>query len=445
MTTDLLMPALSPTMEQGTIAKWLVREGDRIAPGDLLAEIETDKATMEMEASDGGVILAIMVAEGSDEVKVGTPIARLGTGDEASPSPSPTPSPGPSAGEAEEQIIDRLEEPTSATAGLTDPAEDTMPVSPPLSLSIQDPAVASTPLARKLASALGADLSSIKGTGQDGSVRFVDVRGPSPQRPDDADPPRSRVTEVVPALPSRAPASSTSQPNSFLAPYRSERLSSMRRTIARRLTEAKQTVPHFYLGVDCRIDALLDLRARLNGEIASSGVKVSVNDFLIKALAHALVQVPAANVCFGDDALHVFERVDVAIAVAIEGGLLTPVITDAAGRSISSIARAARTFAEDARAGRLAPETMHGGTVSLSNLGMFGMSEIIPILNPPQAMIVGVGAGEEKWVPEDGRGVVAKIMRATGSFDHRAIDGATAAEAMQAFRRAVENPFEILC
>ena len=343
MTTDLLMPALSPTMEQGTIAKWLVREGDRIAPGDLLAEIETDKATMEMEASDGGVILAIMVAEGSDEVKVGTPIARLGTGDEASPSPSPspTPSPGPSAGEAEEQIIDRLEEPTSATAGLTDPAEDTMPVSPPLSLSIQDPAVASTPLARKLASALGADLSSIKGTGQDGSVRFVDVRGPSPQRPDDADPPRSRVTEVVPALPSRAPASSTSQPNSFLAPYRSERLSSMRRTIARRLTEAKQTVPHFYLGVDCRIDALLDLRTRLNGEIAASGVKVSVNDFLIKALAHALVQVPAANVCFGDDALHVFERVDVAIAVAIEGGLLTPVITDVC-RSLYIFDRARR-------------------------------------------------------------------------------------------------------
>ncbi|AMK25974.1 dihydrolipoamide acetyltransferase family protein [Sphingobium sp. TKS] len=430
MPIELKMPALSPTMEKGTLARWLVAEGDMVKPGDPVAEVETDKATMEIEAADGGRIASLVIAEGTDDVAVGTVIALIAESGDAVPEP------------VLEQAV-----PVPAAAG---PVEATPVASMPAQAPVQPrhaPEVAAprarlspaervkvSPLALRIAGAKGINLDGISGTGPNGRIVRADLGIGSlvTSRPDAV--PQAIAVQPAPAIAS-PPAG---------VPAQSVKLSSMRKTIARRLTEAKQTVPHFYLTARCNLDPLLKLRGELNAGLASRGVKLSVNDMLIKAMALALVEVPDANVQFGGDELHRFGRVDISMAVAIDGGLVTPVIQGADTLSLSAIATASKMLAIKARDGKLLPEEYQGGTASISNLGMFGIDEIFPVINPPQALILGVGAGVEQPWKVDGKIGLATIVAATASFDHRAIDGAVAARFIQALRALVEEPVRIL-
>ena len=437
MPIELKMPALSPTMEEGTLAKWLVKEGDTVASGDLLAEIETDKATMEFEAVDEGVIVKLLVAEGADGVKVGTVIAIIAEeGEDASaaaapaapaaepaaaPASAPAPSPAPTPAAAA---------PTAAPAPA--PAADT------------GDRIKASPLARRLAAAAGVDLASLSGSGPKGRIVKADVdAGPKAQpaaAPAPAAAPKADApAPVAAAKPAPAPAAAPAG-----VPSETVKLSNMRKTIARRLAESKQTVPHFYLTVDCNLDALLKLRGELNAGLESRGIKLSVNDLLIKALGVALAEVPDANVQFGGDTLLKFGRSDISMAVAIPGGLITPVITDVANKPLSRIATEAKDLAARARDGKLAPEEYQGGTASISNLGMFGIKQFDAVINPPQAMILAVGAGEPRPYVVGKELTIATVMTATGSFDHRAIDGAVGAQLMAAFKRLVERPIGML-
>jgi pyruvate dehydrogenase E2 component (dihydrolipoamide acetyltransferase) len=427
MPIDIQMPALSPTMEKGTLAKWLVGIGDRIKAGDLIAEIETDKATMEFEAIDDGVVAELVIAEGSEDVPVGTVIARIAGEGEAVAAPAaaapPTPEPAPAAPPA----------PVAATPVAVAAAPAAKPAQTGLAIDAASN-VRASPLARRLAAAKGIDLSAIAGSGAGGKIVRQDVIGPD------------IVAAPVPAAAAAAASTPAAEilPPPDGVPHRTTKLSGMRKTIARRLTQSKQTVPHFYLSVHCNLDPLLKLRAALNADLAAAGIKLSVNDLLVKALASALTEVPAANVQYGGDTLYEFDRVDVSMAVAIPGGLVTPVIRDVGGKSVSRIAAEAKAIAAKARDGKLAPEDYQGGTVSISNLGMFGISEMLPVINPPQAMILGVASGEQRpWVV-DGAVVPATVMTATASFDHRAIDGATGAEVLARFRQLVETPMTII-
>ena len=402
MAVELKMPALSPTMEKGTLARWLVAVGDTVRPGDMIAEIETDKATMEYEAIDAGVIAALLVSAGSENVKVGTPIAMLGE-----------------AGE-----VPVVAAPIVAAPAPVAPAPVATPVRP------ASAALSASPLARRIADASGIALAALTGSGPHGKIVKADLG----------------LASRIPATPASAvstPAAVVHAPPAGV-PVETARLSGMRKTIARRLSEAKATVPHFYLTARCRLDALLSLRGELNDALAARGVRLSVNDLLIKAMACAMQQVPDVNVQFGGDDLHRFGRVDIAMAVAIEGGLVTPVIRDVGARSLSAIAIASKMLAEKARAGKLKPEDYQGGTASLSNLGMFGIDEMIPVINPPQALILGIGAGISQPWNVDGQIALATIMAATASFDHRAIDGAAAARFMAALREAIESPLLLL-
>lgn len=420
MTIELKMPALSPTMEKGTLAKWLVQVGDRVRPGDLVAEIETDKATMEFEAVDKGRLAAILVPEGTDDVLVGTVIATLDEMDADAPA------------EAVPQLLVPAE---AAAPSVTAPAAEAARTSPPL---LSGAAVAPrarpadkvkvSPLAARIAEARGIDLASLTGTGPNGRIVRADL-GLSPVV---ATQPVAAATPVGVHAP---PAG---------VPLEAVKLSGMRKTIARRLTLAKQTVPHFYLSVDVRLDALLKLRAELNAALAGEGVKLSVNDFLIKALARALEEVPDANVQFAGDELYRFGQIDVSVAVALDDGLVTPVIADVGAKRLSAIAKEVQALAALARAGKLLSEQYQGGTVSLSNLGMFGVERIFPVINPPQAMILGVGAAQERIVPVDRLPVVATMLTLTASFDHRAIDGAVGARTMAALRAALASPLQML-
>jgi pyruvate dehydrogenase E2 component (dihydrolipoamide acetyltransferase) len=431
MAIELKMPALSPTMEKGTLAKWLVAEGDRVKPGDLIAEIETDKATMEFEAVDEGRISSLIVPEGTDNVAVGTVIALLAGEGEAAPEPV-------------------LEEAVSATAGLVEAAQP--PEATPLPAAAPRPEHAAevsaprtrltpadrikvSPLAMRIAEAKGTSLDGITGTGPNGRIIRADLD--------------IGTLVAPPAVPgaatvAAAPVAAVAPPPTGV-PVESIKLSSMRKTIARRLTESKQTVPHFYLTVRCNLDPLLKLRTELNASLAARGVKLSVNDLLMKAMALALVEVPEANVQFGGDELYRFSRVDISMAVAIDGGLITPIIRDVAALSLSAIAEGSKTLATKARDGKLAPEDFQGGTVSISNLGMFGIDEMFPVINPPQALILGIGAGIAQPWEVDAQIDLATIMAATASFDHRVIDGAVGARFMQAFRSHVECPVRLLC
>ncbi|MBB5685694.1 dihydrolipoamide acetyltransferase family protein [Sphingobium boeckii] len=408
MTVELKMPALSPTMEKGSLVKWLVAEGDIIRTGDLLAEIETDKATMELESIDNGTILQIVVGEGPQDVAVGTVIALLAQ-----------------AGDMDAQPTREAAVPLTSSSAK--PAPDVPVIAPEPILD----GIKAGPLVQRIARIQGIDLSTVTGTGPNGRIVRVDLGLAQPD---------AGARAVGPTC---APRAEIAPPPADL-PVQTTPLSSMRRTIARRLSEAKQTVPHFYLTARCNLDALLALRGALNGSLTDGTDRISVNDMLIKAMAAALIAVPDANVQFGGDTLHHFGRADIAMAVAIEGGLVTPVIRAADSLSLKAIARNSKALAQKARDGKLAPEDYSGGTASLSNLGMFGIDEMIPVINPPQAMILGVAAGvEQPWKVEGAIGL-ATIMSATGSFDHRAIDGATAAQFMQAFRELVENPM-LLC
>jgi pyruvate dehydrogenase E2 component (dihydrolipoamide acetyltransferase) len=433
MPIELKMPALSPTMEEGTLAKWLVNEGDVVKSGDLLAEIETDKATMEFEAVDEGVIGKILVPEGSEGVKVGAPIAMLlGDGEDASAAPAPT------APAAPAPRADPVPEAKAAPAP-PPPGGGETPAAP-ASAAASEPAgnrIAASPLARRLAEAQGIDLSSLKGSGPNGRIVRADLDGAAPAA---AKPAPAPAAATAPAPVAAKPAAAT--PTDI--PHEVVKLSGMRKTIARRLTESKQQVPHIYLTVDIRLDALLKLRGELNAGLASRNIKLSVNDMLIKALALSLIEVPECNVSFAGDTLVKYSRADISVAVSIPGGLITPIIAGADGMAISAISRAMHDLAGRAKEGKLQPHEYQGGTASLSNMGMYGIKQFEAVINPPQAMIMAIGAGEPRPYVVDGALQVATIMSATGSFDHRAIDGADGARQMKAFKALVENPLGLV-
>lgn len=431
MPIAIKMPALSPTMEEGTLSKWLVKVGDTVSSGDIMAEIETDKATMEFEAVDEGVIVSIDVAEGSEGVKVGTVIATLAGEDEDASAPAPKAAPAP------------------APATTPPPAATPAPSPAPAPVAAAAPApkgdrVVASPLAKRIAADKGIDLASVKGTGPNGRIVKADVADAQPATaPVVASAPAATPAAAPAPAPAPAPVAAASVPD-FGIPYEAQKLNNVRKTIARRLTEAKQTIPHIYLTVDIQLDALLKLRGQLNKALEAQGVKLSVNDLIIKALAKALLQVPKCNVSFAGDELRSFSRADISVAVAAPSGLITPIIVDAGAKSISTIATEMKELANKAREGKLQPHEYQGGTASLSNLGMFGIKQFDAVINPPQGMIMAVGAGEQRPYVVDGALSIATVMSATGSFDHRAIDGADGAELMQAFKALIENPLGLV-
>ncbi|HVU30491.1 MAG TPA: pyruvate dehydrogenase complex dihydrolipoamide acetyltransferase [Sphingomicrobium sp.] len=450
MPIELKMPALSPTMEEGTLAKWLVKEGDKVASGDILAEIETDKATMEFEAVDEGTVAKILVPEGSEGVKVGAPIAILaGEGEDASAAASsapkadtapPAPPKAPPAPKADET-------PRPATSAKTPEAPEAAAVpaaapapAAPAAPRAEGERITASPLARRLAEAQGIDLSTLKGSGPGGRIVRADV-----------DAAAGRAPVAAPAA-AAAPAGAAPAPTHLVMPgpieqaipHEEVKLSNIRKTIARRLTEAKQQVPHIYLTVDIQLDALLKLRTELNAGPESRGVKLSVNDLLIKALAQSLVEVPECNVAFAGDHMLKYDRADISVAVSIPAGLITPIIVGAESKSVSAISSEMKELAGLARDGKLQPQQYQGGTASLSNMGMFGIKQFEAVINPPQGMIMAIGAGEKRPYVINDSLQIATVMSATGSFDHRAIDGADGAKLMQAFKRLVENPLGML-
>ncbi len=412
MGIDILMPALSPTMETGTLAKWTVAVGDAVRSGDVIAEIETDKATMEVEAVDDGILASIMVAEGSEGVAVGTPIGRLAEDGESPDDVAAAPA--STAPVAPEPVAAPVEEPTQPT-----PA----PVPAPAAVS-SAPAnrIFASPLARRIAADRGVDLASLSGSGPHGRILRRDVE----------------AAETAPAAVRPAVDQAVVQGASTLEPN-----SQMRRIIASRLQESKQTAPHFYLTVDCEIDALLAARRQMNDQ-APEGVKISVNDLVIRAAAMALIKVPKANASWEGENTRLFTHADIAMAVAVDGGLVTPVIWAAEKKGLAEIASVSRDLATRARDGKLAPEEFTGGSFTISNLGMYGVREFAAVINPPQGAILAVGAGEQRPVVKDGQLAVATVMTVTLSADHRVVDGAVGAEWLQAFKGYVEAPVTML-
>lgn len=426
MAIELKMPALSPTMEEGTLAKWLVKEGDTVQSGDLLAEIETDKATMEFEAVDEGVIAKILVAEGTDGVKVGTVIAMIASEDEDADAVK--------APAAKAQQAPATESASAAAAAPA--AAASAPAATAAPVSADGERIKISPLARRLAAEQGLDVSKLTGTGPGGRIVKADLAGAASAA---VAAPQVAATPATNAAPAAA-----ATPFQTDIPHSAEKLSNMRKTIARRLTEAKQSIPHIYLTVDIQLDKLLKLRGDLNKALEPQGVKLSVNDLLIKALAKALVQVPNCNVSFAGDQLIRYERADISVAVSIPGGLITPIVADAGNKSISAIATEIKELAARAKDGKLQPHEYQGGTASLSNMGMFGITQFDAVINPPQAMIMAIGAGAQRpWIVDGALGI-ATVMSATGSFDHRAIDGADGAQLMQAFKNIIENPLGLV-
>jgi pyruvate dehydrogenase E2 component (dihydrolipoamide acetyltransferase) len=438
MPTEILMPALSPTMEDGTLAKWLVKEGDSVASGDPLAEIETDKATMEFEAADDGVIGKLLVADGAEAVKVNTPIAillaegetaadidaRSAPRSEATPDTAPNPAPAAAAAPA-------ASPPSTADKG-------DMKTAPQ---NADGTRIFASPLARRIAAQTNLDLSQITGSGPHGRIVKADVEGLS----------APSAATTGPAAPAPAKALAAGPSAEAVAkiyadrPHTEVALDGMRKTIAARLTEAKQSIPHFYLRRDIRIDRLLGLRSDMNAQLAARGIKLSVNDFVIKACAAALQSVPAANAVWAGDRILQLRPSDVAVAVAVEGGLFTPVLRDAETKSLSALSAEMKDLAERARARKLAPQEYQGGSFAISNLGMFGIDSFDAVINPPHGAILAVGAGVRKPVVDtDGALTAATVMTVTLSVDHRVIDGALGAELLQAIVDNLENPLVML-
>ena len=428
MSKKVQMPALSPTMEEGTLAKWLVKEGDTVSSGDLLAEIETDKATMEFEAVDEGKIAKILISEGSEGVKVGTVIAIIAEEGEDLAEAAQNDAAAPKADA----------KPKAEAAASAAPAADPAPAAKVDAVPAKQDGkrVKASPLARRIAEQSGIDLASLKGSGPNGRVVKADLEGAEKGAPRAAQATAPAAAAPTPVAPATA--------QDFGIPHEVVKLSGMRKTIARRLTESKQQVPHIYLTVDVQLDKLLKLRSELNAGLAGRGVKLSVNDLLIKALGVALVQVPECNVQFAGDQMLQFKRADISVAVSIPGGLITPIVTEADSKSVSAISTAMKDLASRAKDGKLAPQEYQGGTASLSNMGMFGIKQFEAVINPPQGMIMAIGAGEKRPFVVDDALQIATVMSATGSFDHRAIDGADGARLMQAFRELVENPLGML-
>ncbi|WP_288939565.1 pyruvate dehydrogenase complex dihydrolipoamide acetyltransferase [uncultured Roseovarius sp.] len=436
MPTEILMPALSPTMEEGTLAKWLVKEGDTVSSGDLLAEIETDKATMEFEAVDEGTIGKILIAEGTEGVKVNTPIAvLLEEGESAEDIGDTGSAPAPAA---KPESDDSAPAPAEKTSG-----EASGSAAPAAPKDAGGERIFASPLARRIAADKGLDLSGIKGSGPHGRIVKADVEGASaaPAKSESSAPAAAPQAAAAPSGPSGDAVAAMYQGRE----YEEIKLNGMRKTIAARLTEAKQTVPHFYLRRDIRLDALLKFRSQLNKQLEGRGVKLSVNDFIIKACALALQAVPAANAVWAGDKVLQLKPSDVAVAVAIEGGLFTPVLKDAEMKSLSALSAEMKDLAARARDRKLAPEEYQGGSFAISNLGMFGIDNFDAVINPPHGAILAVGAGVKKpIVGEDGELAVATVMSVTLSVDHRVIDGALGAELLQQIVGNLENPMVML-
>jgi len=426
MPTEILMPALSPTMEEGTLAKWHVKEGDTVSSGDILAEIETDKATMEFEAVDEGVIGKIVIAEGTEGVKVNAVIAVL-----------------LEEGESADDIGAVSAAPAAPTPAATEaPTEKVGAAHAPAAPKKDGERIFATPLARRIAADKGLDLAAIAGSGPHGRIVKADVESATAT-------PKAAAVPAVSAAPATAMASGPSSDAVIKMyadrPFEEVKLDGMRKIIAARLTEAKQSVPHFYLRRDINLDSLLTFRGQLNKQLESRGVKLSVNDFIIKACALALQQVPEANAVWAGDRTLKFTKSDVAVAVAIEGGLFTPVLRDSEMKSLSALSTEMKDLATRARDRKLAPNEYQGGSFAVSNLGMFGIDNFDAIINPPHSAILAVGAGTKKpVVGADGELTVATVMSTTLSVDHRVIDGALGANLLNAIKDNLENPMTML-
>ena len=423
MPINILMPALSPTMTEGNLARWLKKEGDAVKAGDVIAEIETDKATMEVEAVDEGVLAKILVQGGAQGVKVNDIIAVLTEeGEDASAAAAPATA-KPAA--------------QPAAAAPAPNATPTAPAKPAAAATASKSGgrVIASPLAKRIAALQGIDLSGIRGSGPNGRIVKADVE----KVPKGTAKPAAAQAASAPTIPGTA---QFGEPEFDLVPH-----TSMRKTIARRLQESKQFVPHFYLTVDCDIDKLLKLREEVNAASPKEGpgaYKVSVNDFVVKASAVALMQVPTANASWSDDGVKMYKSADISVAVAIPGGLITPILRLANKKRITELSAEMKELAGRAKAGKLKPEEYTGGSFSVSNLGMFGIKDFSAVINPPQACILAVGAGEERAVVKNGQLAVATVMSCTLSVDHRAVDGAIGAEFLAAFKRLIENPIGML-
>ena len=445
MPIEILMPALSPTMEQGSLTKWLVKAGDTVASGDLLAEIETDKATMEFEAVDEGIIGEILIPEGNQDVAVNTPIATLLDDDETADGPDHTASaPASLPVRADTSAIATLDSATPADA-VHKPVTPTATLAPTSQPDTKTGRVFATPLARRIAADKGLDLSQIIGSGPKGRIVKADVENATAAAPAPATNSASTAVSTEQIAISSGPATETVLKMYGDRTFDEIKLDGMRKTIAARLTEAKQTIPHFYLRRDIQLDALLALRSELNSQLATRDVKLSVNDFIIKAAALALQSVPAANAVWAGDRVLQLKPSDVAVAVAIEGGLFTPVLKDADSKSLSTLPAEMKDMANRARNKKLAPHEYQGGSFAISNLGMFGVDNFDAVINPPHGAILAVGAGKKRpVVTPDGSLGVATVMSVTMSVDHRAIDGALGAQLLQAIVDNLENPLTML-
>ena len=444
MSIDILMPALSPTMEEGTLAKWHVKKGDTVKSGDVIAEIETDKATMEVEAVDEGVIEDLLVAEGTEGVKVNAPIAKL-SGDEVSGSAPPAPKAEAASSSPEAKTSGAVS--PQATEG----AKPSAPATPPPAASPPPPRgreqrgaarVFASPLARRIAEQKGLDLSALKGSGPHGRIIKADVESAQPGQ-----------TKAAPAgQPSTAPATaaprqvqSLEQQGILAGSYDLIPLDGMRKTVARRMTDSFRDVPHFPLTIDIELDALLEARAKINAMLEKSGGgKVSVNDMVIKAAAVALMQVKEANASYTPEGIAMHHHADIAMAVAVPGGLITPIIRSAETKGLAQIAAEAKDLAERARTKKLKPEEFQGGTFSVSNLGMFGIKSFASIINEPQGAILSVGAGEKRPVVRGNELAVATVMTVTLTCDHRVVDGAIGARWLAAFKPLIEDPITMI-
>jgi pyruvate dehydrogenase E2 component (dihydrolipoamide acetyltransferase) len=431
MAVQILMPALSPTMEEGTLAKWLVKEGDVVKSGQIIAEIETDKATMEFEVADEGTVGKILIAEGTSGVKVNTPIAVLVEDGEDASAVGASAAPAPAK---------------AAVPPVTAAPAAAAPVPAPVSGGAR---VFASPLARRIAKDKGVDLAAVKGSGPHGRIVRADVEGAKPGA-------AAPVPMAAPAAaPVAAPAAKAAMPTGMAAEtvmkmyadrdYVEVPLDGMRRTIAARLTEAKQTIPHFYLRREVRLDALMSFREQLNKGLEARGVKLSVNDFIIKACAIALQAVPDANAVWAGDRILKLKPSDVAVAVAVEGGLFTPVLRDAHAKTLSALSAEMKDLAGRAKSKKLAPHEYQGGSFAISNLGMMGIENFDAVINPPHGAILAVGAGVKKPVVQaDGTLGVATVMSMTLSVDHRVIDGALGAEFLKVVVDSLENPLAML-
>ena len=478
MPIEVLMPALSPTMEKGNLAKWLKKEGDTVKSGDVIAEIETDKATMEVEAIDEGVLAKIVVPEGTADVPVNQLIALIaGEGEDpksvdAGGAGAPSPAPAAAAPAPAAAPPAPAAQPPAAQQNVTGEGHmsyarvDQAPAGPATAPAAKPNGAAApgapggrlfaSPLARRVAKEAGIDLAQVRGSGPHGRVVEKDVRaaiagGGTRAAPPAAPAAPAPAPAAKPPAPPAAPAMGDEQIKKFFEPGSFEEVphDSMRKTIARRLTESKQTIPHFYLTVDCELDALLALREQINGAAPKDkdgkpAYKVSVNDFVIKALALALMRVPEANVSWTEGAMLKHRHADVGVAVSIPGGLITPVVRKAETKTLSAISNEMKDYAARAKARKLKPEEYQGGSTAVSNLGMFGVKDFSAVINPPHATILAVGAGEKRVVVKNNAPAVATLMSVTLSTDHRAVDGALGAELIKAFKELVESPMSML-